>query len=92
MESAGIGELLVTSIDQEGTKRGFDIPLVTALQIAVNCPIIVSGGYGKTSHLKTLLQTTVPSGVAYASALHYKLQSVSEIKIASNTLEAQYGA
>ena len=92
LESAGIGELLVTSIDQEGTKRGFDIPLVTALQIAVNCPIIVSGGYGKTSHLKTLLQTTVPSGVAYASALHYKLQSVSEIKIASNTLEVQYGA
>jgi len=92
METAGIGELLVTSIDQEGTKRGFDIPLITALQNAVNCPIIVSGGYGKTAHLDALLQVTVPSGVAYASALHYNLQSVSEIKLASDTLEAKHGA
>jgi len=92
MEQAGIGELLVTSIDQEGTKRGFDIPLFTTLQNAVNCPIIVSGGYGKTAHLDALLQATAPSGVAYASVLHYKLQSVDEIKLASDSFEARRGA
>ena len=91
LEQAGIGELLVTSVDQEGTKRGFDVALIKALHTAVRCPIIVSGGYGKTAHLEALLKETVPSGVAYASALHYNLQTVSEIKQTSDMMVVQHG-
>ena len=80
LEQVGVGEILVTSIDQEGTKRGFDIALVQALQAAVRCPIIVSGGYGKPQHLEALLKETIPSAIAYASVLHYKMQTVPDLK------------
>lgn len=80
LEQAGIGELLVTSVDQEGTRRGFDVELVDALQRTTHRPIIVSGGYGQPAHLDKLLSRVLPSAIACASVLHYKQTSVAELK------------
>jgi len=79
LEDAGVGELLVTSVDQEGTKRGFDVDLVAYLQKATTRPVIVSGGYGKNAHLEKLLDQVQPSAVAFAGALHYGHASVAEL-------------
>jgi cyclase len=75
----GAGEVLVTSIDQEGTRRGFDCKLVDAICGKVSVPVIASGGYGEPKHLKELLETNV-DGMAFADALHYDRTSIPEIK------------
>lgn len=80
LENAGCGEILVTSIDKEGTNRGFDVDLVQNLNSSTNCPVIVSGGFGTPDHLKKLLARTSPSAVAFASALHYERYSVDQIR------------
>ncbi|CRY91239.1 thiazole biosynthesis ThiG family protein [Synechococcus sp. WH 8103] len=80
LEKAGCGEILVTSIDQEGTNRGFDIDLLHNMNLITNCPVIASGGYGKPDHLKKLLAKTSPSAVAFASALHYEKYTVDQIR------------
>ena len=80
LRDAGVGEVLVTSVDQEGTRRGFDVDLIEALQNTIRQPIIVSGGYGQPAHLGKLLSRVVPSAVAYASALHYKQTSVADLR------------
>lgn len=79
LEEAGIGELLITSVDQEGTKRGFDTQLFDAVSEATGCPIIVSGGYGDPKHLNPLSKTYTPSAVAFASVLHYEETTASEL-------------
>ena len=78
--NAGCGEILITSIDQEGTRKGFDIELIERVNAAVDCPIIVSGGYGVTSHLHEMLSRVKPSAIAFASALHYNKSTVSDIR------------
>lgn len=80
LQEAGAGEILVTSVDQEGTRRGFDIPLIEAVSQVASCPIVASGGYGKPEHLSALLQRVQPSAVALASVLHYGQASVADIK------------
>lgn len=80
LEEAGIGELLVTSVDMEGTRKGFDVNLVSQLHKAVLCPIIVSGGYGRSLHLTHLLEECCPSAVALSSVFHYHSQTVKEVK------------
>jgi imidazole glycerol-phosphate synthase subunit HisF len=80
LEEAGVGELMITSVDMEGTQRGFDTALTTAVQGNTTRPIIVSGGYGHPQHLDALMKTGHPSAVATAAALHYKKQTVTEIK------------
>ncbi len=87
LELAGIGELMVTSIDQEGTKRGFDLPLVGSLYNAVSLPIIVSGGYGDTKHVVDVKKTADVGAIAVASVLHYNLDSVENIKAHGASLE-----
>ena len=84
LEDAGVGELLVTSIDQEGTSRGFDIELIKGVHSHTNCPIIASGGYGKRKHIKDLLKIVKPSAIAIASALHYNKKDVKTIKEETN--------
>lgn len=76
----GAGELLITSIDRDGTKSGFDIDIIAAINDAVSIPVIVSGGFGKLEHLAALLACTTPSGVCVASALHYNLISVGSLR------------
>jgi cyclase len=93
LEAAGVGEILVTSVDQEGTRRGFDVPLAVALQGTVRCPIVVSGGYGKPAHLDALLDRVMPSAVACAAVLHYGQEPVGDIKahIAARTRGQSHG-
>lgn len=79
LENAGIGEILVTSIDQEGTKRGFDLDLMDAVQSVTNRPVICSGGFGEEAHLHSLIESCGPSGVAIASGFHYELAHPSDL-------------
>ena len=80
LEEAGIGELLITSVDKEGTQRGFDVPLIEIVNNSVSCPVIVSGGYGQPKHLTELLERTTPSAIACASVLHYEKTTVHDLK------------
>lgn len=85
LQDAGCGEILLTSVDQEGTRRGFDTQLVQQVNDSITRPIIVSGGYGKPPHLETLLEKTQPSAVAFSSVLHYKCSSVNELRAVANS-------
>lgn len=82
LEQRGAGELLVTSVDQEGTQRGFDVELCAAVEAAVRIPVVASGGAGKLEHLRLLAARTELQGVAVASLLHYKKANVAELKSA----------
>jgi imidazole glycerol-phosphate synthase subunit HisF len=68
--SLGAGEILITSIDQEGTRKGFDNDLTAAISNVVNVPIIASGGYGRPEHLSEVVQAGADA-VAFADSLHY---------------------
>ena len=79
LEQAGVGELLVTSIDQEGTKRGFDLALIDAVNEVTSRPVICSGGYGKPDHLVDLTTKLGTGAVACASAFHYDMAKPSDL-------------
>jgi cyclase len=78
-EYLGAGEILITSIDNEGTQKGFDLELIKEITDAINIPVIVSGGMGKLEHLKEILKLKL-SGIAIASALHYNKVDIISIK------------
>lgn len=76
----GAGELLITSMDGDGTKNGFDIPFYQAAEKLVNVPIIASGGAGKVEHFSDLfIQTSVTGGLA-ASIFHFGEIPIPELK------------
>ncbi len=83
LQEAGCGEIMLTSVDQEGTCRGFDVDLVEQVNAAVNRPVIVSGGYGKPAHLQTLLARVQPSAVAFAAVLHYQRSNIDGLRAAA---------
>lgn len=72
--SLGVGEVLLTSINNEGTGRGIDLDLVESVSQCINVPLIVHGGVGKKEHVTNLYknQNTSISGFALASLLHYE--------------------
>lgn len=70
-QELGAGEILLTSVDQEGTRKGFDAPLIAAVTAAVRIPVIASGGMGETSHLLEAIGNGADA-VAMADVLHYK--------------------
>ena len=76
----GAGEIFLTSVDQEGTKNGFDCNLVSAVTNAVDIPVVASGGFGKLDHLKDLMQVSKPTGVAIADSLHYQKLNFNQIR------------
>jgi len=79
-ESLGAGELLVTSIDTDGTKSGFDLPLLKKIDEVVNIPLIASGGAGSIAHFEALFsQTDVSAGLA-ASIFHFGQVSIPTLK------------
>ncbi|MBX3611665.1 MAG: imidazole glycerol phosphate synthase cyclase subunit [Hydrogenophaga sp.] len=80
LERRGAGEVLVTSVDQEGTQRGFDIALCHAVVEAVRIPVIASGGAGKLEHLSQLNAGAHVQAIAIASMLHYNKALVDQIK------------
>ena len=79
-ESLGAGEILLTSIDAEGTRKGFDIDLIKAVTDKVNIPVIASGGMGKPEDLVDAVNLGGVKAVAMADILHYQRDSISAIK------------
>lgn len=91
LEKLGAGEIMVTSIDAEGTKKGFDNDLIKAVVDNVAIPVIASGGAGNSKHVENMLVTTKADAVANASIFHYKLVGISELKsqLLDNNLEVR---
>jgi imidazole glycerol-phosphate synthase subunit HisF len=80
MEDCGAGELLVTSMDRDGTQVGYDIDLMSKVSITVNIPIIASGGVGNLDHLVDGIEKGKASAVLAASIFHYGKHSIKEAK------------
>ena len=76
----GAGEILLTSIDQEGTRKGFDCALVRAVATTVPIPVIASGGMGTLEHLVQVIQEGRADAVAMADALHYGRFSLGQMR------------
>ncbi|MDE1930486.1 MAG: imidazole glycerol phosphate synthase subunit HisF [Alphaproteobacteria bacterium] len=85
MAVAGAGEILLTSMDRDGTQRGFDIPLTRAIADAVPIPVIASGGVGALSHLVEGVRDGHASAVLAASIFHFGTFRVAEAKAALAT-------
>ena len=80
MEDSGAGELLVTSMDRDGTQVGYDIDLMSEISSKVNIPVIASGGVGNLDHLVDGIILGNASAVLAASIFHYGKHSVKEAK------------
>ena len=80
METAGAGELLITSMDRDGTQRGYDIKLISEIEKNVNIPIIASGGVGNLEHLHEGVKYGKASAVLAASIFHYGTHSIKQAK------------
>lgn len=80
MEAYGAGELLVTSMDRDGTKVGFNIPLTKAIVDAVNIPVIASGGVGNLQHLADGVLKAGADAVLAASIFHFAEYTIGEAK------------
>lgn len=78
--SLGAGEILLTSMDADGTKNGYDIPLTRAVSEAVNVPVIASGGAGTLEHFYDVLTLGKADAVLAASVFHYKEFTIREVK------------
>jgi imidazole glycerol-phosphate synthase subunit HisF len=76
----GAGEILITSIDRDGTMRGYDLELVELVVRAVNLPVIASGGAGNYEHMRQAIQDAGASAVAAASIFHFTEQTPAEAK------------
>lgn len=76
----GAGEILLTSMDRDGAKIGYDIPLLKAVTSAVNVPVIASGGAGKTEHLVEAARDGHAAAVLAASIFHFGEISIGEAK------------
>jgi len=80
MEELGAGEILLTSMDRDGTKEGFDIELTRAVSEAVSIPVIASGGVGNLEHLYDGIVKGKADAVLAASIFHYREYTIREAK------------
>jgi imidazole glycerol-phosphate synthase subunit HisF len=80
METYGAGEILLTSMDRDGTRLGYDLELTRAVVDAVRVPVIASGGVGTLEHLYEGLTIGGASAVLAASIFHYREYAISEVK------------
>lgn len=78
----GAGEILLTSMDRDGTKAGFDLEMLNAVAEVVNVPIIASGGAGNQEHMVEVFEKTSVTGALAASIFHFGEVSVAETKAA----------
>jgi cyclase len=76
VEELGAGEILLNSIDRDGMKTGYDLPLLDAVSGAVTIPVIGCGGVGDWNHFSEALRQTRVDAVAAANIFHYSDQSV----------------
>ena len=79
-ERLGAGEILLTSMDADGTKAGYDIELTRTVAERVNIPVIASGGAGTPEHMYEALSEGKAEAALIASMVHYKMNSIREIK------------
>lgn len=80
VEELGAGEILLTSMDADGTKAGYDMELVRSVSEAVNIPVIASGGAGKLEHMADVLQDAGADAVLAASIFHFGEYTVGDVK------------
>ncbi|MGB1547234.1 MAG: imidazole glycerol phosphate synthase subunit HisF [Alphaproteobacteria bacterium] len=80
MEDLGAGEILLTSMDRDGTKQGFNIPLTRAVADAVGVPVIASGGVGNLDHFVEGVREGHATGLLAASIFHFGEHSIREAK------------
>ena len=78
-EGLGVGELLVNSIDKDGTRNGFDVPLIEAVRGATNLPVIASGGAGNANHFPAAAEAGADALLA-ASIFHNRSVTIAETK------------
>jgi cyclase len=86
-EFLGAGELLITSMNNDGTKNGFALPILDAISKLVSIPIIASGGAGTQEHFKDLFAQTQVSAALAASVFHFSEISIQVLK---NYLKTQH--
>ena len=79
-EELGAGEILLTSVDQEGTRQGFDVELTRAVSESVGIPVIASGGMGTFEHLQTVVNEGRADAVAMAHVLHYQETTLPKLR------------
>lgn len=80
VEALGAGEILLTSMDTDGTRRGFDLPMLAAVSEAVTIPVIASGGAGEPAHFYDALTAGGADAALAASLFHYRMLSVGQVK------------
>ncbi len=80
MEDLGTGEILVTSMDRDGTKRGYDVELTKTICCAVKIPVVASGGAGCAEHILEVLTLAGADAALAASIFHYQEYSIPEVK------------
>jgi imidazole glycerol-phosphate synthase subunit HisF len=79
----GAGEILLTSVDREGTRKGYDIPLISAVTQEVSVPVIASGGMGNPEDLVDAVLNGKADAVAMADILHYNRATIDDIRCAA---------
>ena len=91
LEELGAGEIMLTSIDMEGTKKGFDEPLISVISSRISIPLIVCGGAGNYAHIESVLSNENVDAVALASVLHYNILQIDTLKedLANNEIEVR---
>ena len=81
LQDEGAGEILMTSIDRDGTLSGYDLELIAAVVQAVNLPVIASGGAGNYEHMRQAVQDAGAAAVAAASMFHFTEQTPAQAKL-----------
>jgi cyclase len=81
VQKMGAGEILLTSMDGDGTKAGYDLPVTAAVSAAVDIPVIASGGCGTLDHFSEVFAKTDASAALAASVFHFRELTVGEVKV-----------
>jgi len=80
LENLGAGEILLTSIDQDGTKKGFDLELTSQIARMLHIPVIASGGPGNLEHIRRGFSDGYADAVALGAILHFNLSTIPQLK------------
>ena len=87
MEELGAGEIVLTSMDADGTKAGYDVPMTSAVARAVSIPVVASGGAGCPQHLFEVLTKGGADAALAASIFHYNEYGLTTNKVGANSVE-----
>ena len=85
----GAGEILITSVDREGTNKGFDTELLKLITNKTNLPVIASGGFGKLNDIKEAIIDSKVDAIAIADAIHYNKFNIKDIRSEALNLNLQ---